>query len=86
MAAQRQASAKPDRQLSESLSHALDTHMPNSLDARVELHVDKESGLVVGRVVDRRTNEEIRQLPPEAMVRLVAELKKELGPLVDIKA
>ncbi len=63
-------------------------HVPTLefLDARVELHVDKESGLVVGRVIDRRTNEEIRQIPAESMVRMVAALKKDLGPLVNIKA
>ncbi len=56
------------------------------LDSRVELHIDKESGLVVGRVFDKQTNEQIRQIPAETMVRLVAALKKELGPLVNIKA
>ncbi len=70
---------------------AAETHEPPTPtielhDSRVELHLDKDSGLVVGRVFDRRTNEEIRQIPAETMVRLVAALKKELGPLVDIKA
>ncbi len=55
-------------------------------DARVELHVDKDSGLVVGRVFDRQTNKEIRQIPSEAIVRLAAALKEQLGPLVNIKA
>lgn len=55
-------------------------------DTRVELHLDKDSGLVVGRVIDRRTNEEVRQIPAETMVRLAAALKRELGPVVNIKA
>jgi FlaG protein len=85
MAAQRHH-PEPAAQIASASSEPAGPPAIEFLDNRVELHLDKDSGLVVGRVFDRRTNEEVRQIPAETMVRLVAALKKELGPLVDIKA
>ena len=84
--AERSVAAVTETQLSDALTKEFELNLPVAMNARVELNVDKETGLVIGRVVDRSTGEFIRQIPPEAMVRLIQATKRELGPLVDFTA
>ena len=84
--AERAVPAVTESQLSQAAQTHFGLNLPVAMNARVELNVDKETGLVIGRVVDRTTGEFIRQIPPEAMVRLIEATKRELGPLVDFTA
>ena len=78
--------AVTEGQLSQALSKTYVLNLPVAMNTRVELNVDKETGLVIGKIVDRATGKEIWQIPPEAMVRLLQATKAELGPLVDFTA
>jgi flagellar protein FlaG len=84
--AERAVPAVTETQLSDALQKVFGLTLPQSLNSRVELNVDKETGLVIGKIVDRMTGEVIRQLPPEEMVRLLEATKEALGPLVDFTA
>jgi flagellar protein FlaG len=84
--AERPTPAVTEPQLSDALQKVLGLSLPESLNARVELNVDKDLGRVIGKVVDRTTGEVIRQLPPEEMIRLLKATKAALGPLVDFTA
>jgi flagellar protein FlaG len=74
----------PDPKVAQAMQKALGAALPVS--SRVELSVDKEAGIVIGRVINRETGEVIREIPSEEMVQLIKATKAALGPLVDLKA
>lgn len=47
---------------------------------------DRESRKPLIRVVDRRTNEVIRQIPPETVLRLAQALERGEQPLLEVEA
>jgi uncharacterized FlaG/YvyC family protein len=59
--------------------------LPDAFNDRVQLNVDKETGLVIGTVIDRGTGKVLRQIPSEDMVRFIRATREELGPLYDVK-
>jgi len=75
-----------DVQVPGALRRSLGLNLPKATNSRVELSVDKEAGIVVGRVIDRETGEVIREIPAESIVRLIEANKAALGPLVDVLA
>ncbi len=52
-------------------------------DRKIQLEVDKELNMVVVKIIDRETNEVIRQLPPEEMVKLSRNARELKGLLID---
>ena len=59
------------------------------LNQKVKFSVDTDSNRVIVRIVDKETNEVIRELPPEALVKLHKKMKEAMGILgvfVDQKA
>ena len=74
----------PSSQASDALQKMLGLALPQAVNSRVELTVNKEAGIVVGRVINRETGEVIREIPSEEMVRLIEATKRALGPLVDM--
>ncbi len=59
------------------------------LNRKVKFSVDTDSNRVIVRIVDKETNEVIRELPPEALVKLHKKMKEAMGILgvfVDQKA
>ena len=47
--------------------------------------VDKPTGRTVIRVVNKDTDEVIRQIPPEEMLRLIHKMRDVMGLLLDIE-
>ncbi len=55
----------------------------NSLNKRLDFHVIHDTNQVIVRVINSETNEVIRQLPPEALLRLHARIQEAVGLLFD---
>lgn len=47
--------------------------------------VDKPTGKTVIKVLDRETNEIIRQIPPEEMLQLIGKMRYVMGMLLDVE-
>ena len=54
-----------------------------AFDARLVFRVDDASGKLVAEVRDRETDELLRQIPPEYMMRIARVITEYLGLLVD---
>lgn len=54
-----------------------------ALNARVSFSIDPRTEKVVIRVIDGETNEVLRQIPPEEMLRVAAQMQQLLGVLID---
>jgi flagellar protein FlaG len=50
---------------------------------KIQLEVDRESDMVIVKIVDSETNEVIRQVPPEELVRLSKNATDLKGLLID---
>lgn len=52
------------------IEQTLATNLPPQM--KLQLDVDKNTGTVIGRVVDKETGELVRQIPTEEMIALIA--------------
>ncbi len=52
-------------------------------DVALKIRVDPETGKNLIKVVDRKTGEVIREIPPEEVVRLAARIEKMIGIFLD---
>jgi flagellar protein FlaG len=84
--AERLVPEAPDPKVTEALQQIFGLSLPEAVNSRVELNVDQDAGIVVGRVINKETGEVIREIPPESIVRLIEATKRALGPLVDVFA
>lgn len=74
---------KTDNKVQEQRQHT-PVVRPSSLQpVRVELFVDDQTNQVFGRVVDRNTGKEIRQIPAEDVRRLQAISREMFGSILD---
>lgn len=55
----------------------------DALDVAVRFEIHDETGRIVVKVVDRETGDVVRQIPPEQMLKISAEMEKLVGLLVD---
>ena len=55
-------------------------------NSRVAFSIDRDTGRAIIKVINNETNEVIRQIPPEEMLRLIKRMDKILGMLIDKKA
>ena len=55
----------------------------STLNKRLRYSVNRESGQVIVKVVDRNTDKVIKELPPEALQRLHARMQEAIGLLID---
>lgn len=53
------------------------------VNSRVSFSIDRGTNKIIIRVIDGDTNEVIRQIPPEEMLRVSAHIKELLGVLFD---
>jgi flagellar protein FlaG len=58
----------------------------NAMNVRIAFLVDQATGKTVIKVIDQETQEVIRQIPPEEMLRLVARMSRLLGVLLNREA
>lgn len=58
----------------------------NKLNERIVFSIHKETGEVVVKVVDPKTNKVIRQIPPEELLKLREKLDELIGILFEARA
>ncbi len=56
------------------------------MNERLEFSVHEETNRIIVRVLDRETEEVLREIPPEQILDLVAKLQELVGLLVDKRA
>jgi flagellar protein FlaG len=76
---------KPSREQVDGLVHDLNKSM-QEMGTRVSFSVDRNTNRTIIKVIDITTKEVVRQIPPEAMVRLSENITKLLGLMVDQEA
>ena len=57
-----------------------------TLDVKVKINVDQATGKHVIKVIDRETEEVVREVPPEEMLKLEASIDRMIGLLFDRQA
>lgn len=60
--------------------------LASAMNVRIAFLVDQATGKTVIKVIDQETQEVIRQIPPEEMLRLVARMSLLLGVLLNQEA
>ena len=56
------------------------------LNTQLQIQIDKDTDIVVVKVIDRKTNEVIRQIPPEYVLKIAKYLDEIAGLLFSEKA
>ena len=74
------ADVKPDNKVRQ---HRPRADAPKPITVRLELRIDDSTNQVFGRVIDRETGEEIRQIPAESIRHLQAISRELFDSLVD---
>lgn len=72
--------AERDQSRFTRIENALSQGFP--AEVKLQLDIDRNTGTVIGRVVDRQTGEVIRQIPSEEMIALMAR-SAEINALLD---
>ena len=87
--AQRQVPAVPEDALTETYrrttARSSTQQAPAAVDTLVQLSVDDASGRVIGRVIDLRSGDIVRQIPSDEMLQLIAKTREFFGDLVNEK-
>jgi flagellar protein FlaG len=73
---------KPSREQVDGLVHDLNKSM-QEMGTRVSFSIDSDTKRTVIKVIDTATKEVVRQIPPEAMLRVSENITKLLGLMVD---
>jgi len=58
----------------------------SSINKDIQLRVDDDSGQIVTRIVDRRSQEVIKQIPPTELLKIASRLRAFVGLLFDVEA
>jgi flagellar protein FlaG len=58
-------------------------NVATALDRRLSFSVNRELGQVVVKVIDRKTDKVIKELPPEELQRLHVRIREAIGLLID---
>lgn len=82
-AAKRQISAVPEAALNRVYRRSAPASVSLPAETTVKLAVDEATGTVVGKVADRETGEIVAHIPSEEILRLIAQTKEMLKPLVN---
>lgn len=80
--------ALPEEVTVANLQHVIDdtNKMLRYVNERLEFSVHEATNRIMVKVLDRETDEVLREIPPEQMLNLVAKLQELVGLLVDKKA
>ncbi len=79
---QRQAKEIPAEKLEQVIEEANET-LEKYQNKHLSFFIDEESGKQGVRIIDVKTKEVIKQIPPEEMVELAARLKERIGAIID---
>ena len=56
------------------------------LNSQLKIEIDKDTGIKVAKIIDKETNEVIRQIPPEAVLKIAKYLDEITGLLFEGRA
>ena len=72
----------------ETLQEAIDqlNHAVSILNHRLNFSIDGDTGRLMAKVIDTKTNEVIRQVPPERVLAFVRRFQEFMGLFLDEKA
>ncbi len=84
-AARRRIPAVAETALTETYRRHANPAVPLHAGMRLKLAIDENTGMVIGRIVDRGSGKVVNQIPSDDMLRLIALTKEALGPLVNEK-
>lgn len=73
---------QPDEAVAKALEE-INRRMDKISNSSIRFETDSESGDIIVRIVDRETEEVIRQIPPEEMIRITESLPELKGMLVN---
>src|SRR3990172_97530 len=59
--------------------------MLESMDTSLQFYVHKDSGRIVVKVINNKSKEVIREIPPEEILKLDAKIKETAGLIIDKK-
>ena len=59
--------------------------LPSIEAGQLQLDIDKSTGRVIGRIIDRKSGATLKQIPSEEALRLIAVSQKLLGAVIDRK-
>ena len=62
---------------------AVSSQLPQVASGKLQLDIDRSTGQVVGRIVDKETGATIKQIPSDEALRLMASNERILGALLD---
>ena len=65
---------------------AVGAQLPDPLPGELKLDIDRATGRVVGRIVDKKSGRLITQIPSEEALKLAAAMRRSFTPLYSTKA
>jgi flagellar protein FlaG len=75
------AAAEHASRMRPTVHHEVTVSLPEITDGKLQLAIDRDTGRVIGKIVDKQSGELLRQIPTEEILRLIAATEEELGPL-----
>jgi len=81
--AQRNAAAAVEHvsRVTPTATHEVTVSAPEITDGKLQLAIDRDTGRVIGKIVDKESGELLRQIPTDEILRLIAATEEELGPI-----
>ena len=81
----KEAEPQPTREEVRKVVEDLDSVL-SSINKDIQLHVDDSTGQIVTRIVDRRSQEVLKQIPPAELLKIASRLRAFVGLLFDAEA
>jgi len=77
--------ASPDKAVLSEIAKGIEPRISTFKNTGISFSINKDLGKMVVKVIDKDTDEVIRQIPPEEMIRLMARMTEIVGMLMDEK-
>jgi len=77
--------ASPDKAVLPEIAKGIEPRISTFKNTGISFSINKDLGKMVVKVIDKDTDEVIRQIPPEEMMRVMARMTEIVGMLMDKK-
>lgn len=77
--------ASPDKAVLSEIAKGIEPRISVLRDTEISFSINKNSGKMIIKIIDKDTDEVIRQIPPEEMMRVMARMTEIVGRLMDEK-
>lgn len=71
--------ATPATAISSPSTRTIEVALPDLMPGHLQLDIDRDTGKVIGRIVDKHTGALIAQVPSQEALRLAAAFKQDIG-------